>query len=254
VQIFETTPVEAIEQGTARTPGGDVTADIVVRATEAYTGTLPGQHRTLVPVYSLMIATEPLPSVFWDSVGWQGRETFTDARHLLIYSQRTADDRIAFGGRGAPYHYGSRIDDRFEREPAVFESLKHVVSSLFPAADRAQITHRWGGPVAIPRDWYSSVGIDLGARLAWAGGYVGDGVSTTNLAGRTLADLILERKTDLTTLAWVGHHSRRWEPEPLRWIGTNVGLRLADAADRLEARTGRRARMLEGILGRLTSH
>jgi glycine/D-amino acid oxidase-like deaminating enzyme len=254
VQIFETTPVEAIEQGTARTLGGDVTADIVVRATEAYTGTLPGQHRTLVPVYSLMIATEPLPSVFWDSVGWQGRETFTDARHLLIYSQRTADDRIAFGGRGAPYHYGSRIDDRFEREPAVFESLKQVVSSLFPAADRAQITHRWGGPVAIPRDWYSSVGIDRGARLAWAGGYVGDGVATTNLAGRTLADVILDRKTDLTTLAWVGHHSRRWEPEPLRWIGTNLGLRLADAADRLEARTGRRARMLEGLLGRLTSH
>ena len=83
----------------------------------------------------------------------------------------------------------------------------------------ARITHAWGGALGVPRDWCASVGLDRSTGLAWAGGYVGDGVSTTNLAGRTLRDLVLGHDTDLTRLPWVGHRSRKWEPEPLRWLG-----------------------------------
>ena len=83
--------------------------------------------------------------------------------------------------------------------------------------------------------------------FAWGGGYVGDGVATANLAGRTLADLILERDTDLVTLPWVDHSWRTWEPEPLRWIGINAGLRMAKWADRSEERTQRTSRL--GTLG-----
>ena len=251
VRIFEDTAATAIELGAVRTERGRMSARVVVRATESYTATLPRMRRLLTPVYSLMIATEPLPDAFWQAVGWSGRETVTDGRHVLIYAQRTADDRVAVGGRGAPYHFASRIKDSFDRDEAVFAEIERVLKSLMPAAKGARVTHRWGGPVGIPRDWYTSVGFDPTTGVAWAGGYVGDGVATTNLAGRTLTDLILDRSSDLTTLPWVNHRSRNWEPEPLRWVGMNLGFRLAAAADRTENRTGRPSRRGR-LVGRLT--
>ena len=245
VRVFEHSPVTAIEPGgdgrrpRARAAGGTVRADVVVRAVEGWTPTLPGQRRTLAPVYSLMVATEPLPGSFWAGAGLARRETFADHRHLIIYGQRTADGRLAFGGRGAPYHFGSAIRPRFDVEPKVHEALRRTLVELFPAAADAVVTHRWGGPLGVARDWYTSVGLDRGTGIAWAGGYVGDGVSTTNLAGRTLADLITGVDSDLVHLPWVGRRSRRWEPEPLRWLGVNAGLWAMQVADRSEARRGK---------------
>ena len=242
VKLFEGTEVRSIEPGAARTPAGVVRAGHVVRATEGYSPALPGLHRAIAPVFSLMIATEPLGSDQWDKLGLARRETFSDFRNVIIYGQRTADDRLAFGGRGAPYHFGSRIRPRFDREPAVFAKLERVLAELFPAIAGIGVTHRWGGPLGIPRDWCASVGLDRSTGLAWGGGYVGDGVGTSNLAGRTLADLILGKDTELVRLPWVDHRSRPWEPEPLRWLGVNGALRLALLADRSEARTGRPSR------------
>jgi glycine/D-amino acid oxidase-like deaminating enzyme len=251
VTVYEQTRVTEISPRRVRTSGGQVKADVVVRATEGYTAQIHAHHRTLAPLYSLMIATEPLPGTFWDAVGWNGRETFSDGRHLIIYGQRTADDRIAFGGRGAPYHFGSRVRDGFDRDPATFAELARVLQALFPALDGVKITHEWGGPLGVPRDWYSSVGFEPTTGLAWAGGYVGDGVGTANLAGRTLADLILRQDTELTRLPWVGHRSPPWEPEPFRWLGINAGLHLTAGLDRTEARTGKRSRWRERILDRI---
>ena len=171
---------------------------------------------------------------------------------MIIYGQRTADDRMAFGGRGAPYHFGSAIRPEFDRDATVHESLRSTLVELFPALAGAAITHRWGGPLGIARDWFPSVGLDRTTGLGWAGGYVGDGVSTTNLAGRTLRDLVLGRDTAITSLAWVGHRSKRWEPEPFRFAGINAGLRLAASADRAEERTGHatwRSGALERMVG-----
>jgi glycine/D-amino acid oxidase-like deaminating enzyme len=196
-----------------------------------------------VPVYSLIIATEPLPEAVWEQIGLRRRETFSDHRHLIIYGQRTADDRLVFGGRGAPYHFGSRIRPAYDRDEGVFALLRAALTDLFPVLRDSEVTHAWGGALGIARDWTASVGLDPATGLGWAGGYVGDGVSTTNLAGRTLADLVLGRDTELTRLPWVGHHSRSWEPEPLRWLGINVGLHAMSWADREEARTGRQSRI-----------
>ena len=207
------------------TDRGVVTARHVVRTTEAWTATLPGSRRDVVPVYSLMVATEPLPATFWARAGLSGGTTFSDHRNLVVYGQRTADDRLVFGGRGAPYHFGSRIDPAFDRDGSVFTGLRTAVTDLFPDLAGHAFTHTWGGPLGIARDWRASVGLDAGTGIAWAGGYVGDGVGTTNLAGRTLADLLLGRDTELTRLCWVGHRSPRWEPEPLRWLGVNAGSR-----------------------------
>jgi glycine/D-amino acid oxidase-like deaminating enzyme len=234
------------------TASGTVRAQAVVRATEAWTSQLPSSRRDVVPVYSLMVATEPLPASFWARAGLNHGETFTDARHLIVYGQRTADDRLAFGGRGAPYHFGSAIAPSFDRSPAVFTALHRTLEELFPALRGHRFTHGWGGPLGIPRDWHASVGLDPETGLAWAGGYVGDGVGTTNLAGRTLTDLILGRDTGLTGLPWVNHRSPRWEPEPLRWLGVNAGLRAMTAADAEERRTGRAslaARLMSPLIG-----
>jgi glycine/D-amino acid oxidase-like deaminating enzyme len=232
---------------------GDVRAPHVVRATEAFTAQLAGHHRTVIPVYSLMLATEPLPADVWAQVGLAARETFNDGRHMVIYGQRTADDRLAFGGRGAPYHFGSRIRPDYDRVPAVHAGLWRTLTGLFPAVAPHAVTHRWGGPLGIPRDWYASVGLDRRSGMAWAGGYVGDGVGTSNLAGRTLADLITGHESPLTALPWVNHRSPRWEPEPLRWLGTNGGLAVMTSADSTEARTGRPARRAEAF-GRFVGH
>ncbi len=248
--IYEQTRASAIEPGVVHTERGTLRADVVVRATEGYTPRLAGQRRAIAPVYSLIIATEPLPQATWDEIGLADRETFADYRHLIIYGQRSADGRMVFGGRGAPYHFGSRIDASYDRVPAVFAALQRTLGELFPVLRDVEITHRWGGPLGVARDWHASVGLDRITGLAWAGGYVGDGVSTTNLAGRTLADLILHNDSPLADLPWVGHRSPRWEPEPLRWLGANAGLRAMTWADAAEARNGRSSR-LAGAVNRL---
>jgi glycine/D-amino acid oxidase-like deaminating enzyme len=242
VEVFERTPAQEIAPGRVITPAGTVRARYVVRATEGYTPRLPGLKRAIVPVYSLMIATEPLPESAWAQIGLAGRPTFSDLRHLVIYGQRTADGRLAFGGRGAPYHLGSAIRPSFDRVPAVFDALRQTLGELFPALGDARVTHQWGGPLGVPRDWCASVGLDPATGLAWAGGYVGDGVATTNLAGRTLADLITGADSELVRLPWVGHRSQSWEPEPLRWLGLNAGLQVMSFADRQEDRSGQPSR------------
>jgi glycine/D-amino acid oxidase-like deaminating enzyme len=258
VRIYEHTEVIDIVPGGSgrgpivRTTAGAVTANVVVRALEAWTPTLPRTARTLVPVYSLMVATEPLSDEFWGAAGLGGRATFTDYRHMIIYGQRTADGRIAFGGRGAPYHFGSAVRPSYDGTPAVHRLLRQTLVELFPALRSARFTHAWGGPLGIPRDWHSSVGLDRSGGIAWAGGYVGDGVATTNLAGRTLADLITGADTGLTALPWVNHRSPDWEPEPLRWLGVNAGLlamKLADHAEGSKGRPSRLATRMERLLG-----
>ncbi|WP_200807946.1 FAD-binding oxidoreductase [Demequina sp. NBRC 110056] len=252
VTLYEGTEVTALEPHRVTTPGGTVTADVVVRATEGYTAGLPGYERAVAPVYSLMIATEPLSDQVWERIGLAERETFSDYRHLIIYGQRTADGRMVFGGRGAPYHFGSATHPRFDSDATVFRLLQDTLVELFPSLADARITHRWGGALGIARDWEASVGLDSDTGLAWAGGYVGDGVTTTNLAGRTLRDLILGQDTELTALPWVGHRSHAWEPEPLRWLGVNAGLttmRLADGEERLTRRSSLLARAMAPLTG-----
>jgi glycine/D-amino acid oxidase-like deaminating enzyme len=242
VSVFERTPVLRIDPGRLVTASGTVRARYVIRATEGYTARLPGLRRTVAPVYSLMIATAPLPESVWDEIGLASRPTFSDLRHLIIYGQRTADGRFAFGGRGAPYHLGSAVRPSFDRVPAVFAALRRTLAELFPVLGDVEVTHGWGGPIGVPRDWCASAGLDRATGLGWAGGYVGDGVSTTNLAGRTLADLVTGTDSELTRLPWVGHRSPAWEPEPLRWLGVNAGLQVMSWADREEARTGHPSR------------
>jgi glycine/D-amino acid oxidase-like deaminating enzyme len=245
-------PGSAAARPSVVTDRGVVRADVVVRATEAYTRDLPGMRRVMVPLYSLMVATAPLESAVWQSIGLRRYETFADDRRMVIYGQRTTDDRIAFGGRGAPYRFGSGIDPATESRSDVHDRIADALVELFPQLDGVEITHRWGGVLGVPRDWRPSVGLDRSTGLAWAGGYVGEGVAAANLAGRTIADLVVRPDSELVALPWVQHRSRRWEPEPLRWAAINGARRLAGWIDDRESdqgRTPRLASVLDRIVG-----
>jgi glycine/D-amino acid oxidase-like deaminating enzyme len=254
VSIFEQTEVTDFASHHVSTVRGDVEASIVVIALEGYGASLKKIHRDVLPLYSLMIATEPLEDGMWDEIGIRHGQTFTDYRHLLIYGQRTADNRFAFGGRGARYHWGSTIRQEYDRSPRVFGHLKAALNDLFPVVrGKLTVSHSWGGPIGVPRDWHAHVGLDRQTGIATAGGYVGDGLSTTNLAGRTLADLITGTESSLTELPWVNHESPRWEPEPLRFVGANLGMLATEFAD-IEERVARHSSIAAKLVAPLTGH
>jgi glycine/D-amino acid oxidase-like deaminating enzyme len=254
VQIYEQSPVTEISQGRATTKSGTVTAPIVLRATEGFTAALPGLRRRWLPMNSSMIATEPISADLWAGIGWDGRETVGDTAHGFFYAQRTVDDRIAIGGRSVPYRYASRTDVDGRVPERTIRHLGRVLHDVLPQVRDVPIVHGWCGVLAVPRDWEASIVLDRATGLGWAGGYVGHGVTATNLAGRTLADLVLNQRTPLTELPWVGHRSRNWEPEPMRWLGVR-GLYIAyKVADWQEARGGAGtspiARVADAITGR----
>ncbi|MFG3286764.1 NAD(P)/FAD-dependent oxidoreductase [Streptomyces sp. NPDC048111] len=239
VRVYESTPVTEIRPGHAVTPYGTVRAPYVLRCTEGFTASLKGRRRTWLPMNSSMIATEPLGPEVWDAIGWAGRETLGDMAHAYVYAQRTADDRIALGGRGVPYRFGSRTDNDGRTQPATIEALRDILVRFFPQLAGARISHAWSGVLGVPRDWCASVTLDRTTGLGWAGGYVGSGVATANLAARTLRDLVRQDSgqagpTALTALPWVNHKVRMWEPEPLRWVGVRGMYALYRGADRRE--------------------
>jgi glycine/D-amino acid oxidase-like deaminating enzyme len=241
VTVHERTAALELEPGRVRCAGGTVRAGTVLRATESYTTQLPGERLRYLPLYSLMIATEPLPDAVWDELGWRDGLLIMDYRHLFFYAQRTTDGRIALGGRGAPYRLKNPISEQNERNADVRHRLEATIARHFPAAAGAAITHHWGGPLAVPRDWCMSIHFDRATGLGWAGGYSGHGVVSANIAGRTMADLVLNRQSDLVTLPWVGHRNRRWEPEPARFLASRAIVRILADADEYEQRTGKRA-------------
>jgi glycine/D-amino acid oxidase-like deaminating enzyme len=241
VEIYEATPVSAIEPApgqegaVARTEFGDVRARSVLRCTEGYTAALPGLRRALLPMNSHMVVTEPLDGAAWQEIGWAACETLGDEAHAYMYAQRTADGRIALGGRGVPYRFASATDHLGMTDQSTVAALTGVLRRLFPAAAGAQIAHAWCGVLGVPRDWCATVTYHPASGLGWAGGYTGHGVAAANLAGRTLADLVTGEPSSLTRLPWVGHRSRAWEPEPARWAGVHGLYALYRLADRLES-------------------
>jgi glycine/D-amino acid oxidase-like deaminating enzyme len=238
VRLYEDTTVTSIEPGIARTDRGDVRAGSVLVCLEGFTASLPSHRRSVLPLNSAMIVTDPLPERIWDEIGWAGCELLGDAAHAYMYAQRTADGRIALGGRGVPYRFGSRTDNWGTTQRATIEQLTQILHSMFPQTREVGIDQAWCGVLGVRRDWIPTIGYDPGSGLGGAGGYVGSGVATTNLAGRTLRDLILGQPTELTGLPFVNRHGRNWEPEPLRFIGTQLVYGLYRAADRHETSTG----------------
>lgn len=251
VKIFEQSPAEHVGPKVVQCRNGRVSADVVVRATESYTIRERAERRSFLPLYSLMIATEPLPQETWDELGWRDGLGVSDIRHLYYFAQRTLDGRIALGGRGAPYRLTNPISPRNEQDAGVHRRLRETLREAFPAASQARITHHWGGSLAVPRDWCMRTTFDRRTGLGFVGAFGGHGVVAANISGRTMRDLILNHTTDLTSLPWVGHHTRNWEPEPIRFVASRLIVKTLDASDAYEERTGkpaRRARLVAPFL------
>lgn len=253
VPIFEGTAVTAFEKGRVTTDRGTVRAPVIIRATEGFTAGLPGEERTWLPLNSAQIVTEPVPDALWEQIGWEGHELLGDAAHAYCYAQRTREGRITMGGRGVPYRFGSQTDVNGQTQQATIEALHAILTRLLPQTKSLRIDHAWCGVLGVPRDWCTTAGFDRQTGIGWAGGYVGLGVSSSNLAGRTLADLVLGRDTALTGLPWVNRTVRKWEPEPFRWLGVHSMYQLYRIADEREfaglAQTSRLAAIADAITG-----
>ncbi|WP_175839109.1 NAD(P)/FAD-dependent oxidoreductase [Burkholderia anthina] len=251
-RIYEHSEVTAIGSGFVRTAAGSVVAQTVVRATEAFSCQQSDHRRSVIPLYSLVLATEPLPLALRQSLRLDHRLAFNDMRHLRVYGQVTAEGRLVFGGRGAPYQWGSRMSDGDDQIGNAHAKIHASMVECFPELADAAITHRWSGALGVSRDWCPTVSMDARSRIAWAGNYVGDGVATSNLAGRILRNLILDVDEPINRLPLVNHTSPAWEPEPLRWLGINSGLFAAgfsDAEEKLTRQPSRTARLLEKLTG-----
>jgi glycine/D-amino acid oxidase-like deaminating enzyme len=241
-EIYEGSGVRGIDSGTpvtVRTPHGEVVADIAVLALEAYLTKLPGWHRALLPVYSLIELTEPLSEAQLATINWRARMCVSSMRLTVDYLALTPDRRILVGGRGAPYRYGSALSTALENHRATHQGLQAMFRQWFPDLSNVRFTHSWGGVLGMPRDWVPQVRLDHGQGLAVAYGYTGHGVATTHLLGRTLAELIAERPSERTELPLVGHESPRWEPEPLRWLAVRYVQQHLAGLDSRAARGGR---------------
>ena len=250
VRISEGTRVVEISSGRVATPDGVVTADKVVCATEGYSGPLLGD-RTVIPINSSMVVTEPLPDDCWDRIGWRDGECLSDSAHTFVYAQRTADGRIAIGGRGRPYRFRSGTGGSGDTHRRTVEELRGRLEQFFPGLD-FPIAHAWSGVLGVTRDWCAGVRWDPAARVGSIRGYAGHGVTATNLAARTVVDRAFERRTPLVDLPWNEHDSGRWEPEPLRWVGVHSMYRLFRLADDWEERRqSRRTSLLAEVGSRL---
>lgn len=248
VSIYEQSPVLGWRPGELSAPRARLAADTIILATEGYGTRLSGQERRLIPVHSMMVATEPLPASQLEALGFGRRYCFGNLDHVVTYGQRTADDRIAFGCRGR-YYFGSGVQGAFEPDDPEFERVRETLRRFFPDLGPLRFSHAWGGALGVSRSQRPAVCFDARRRIGWAGGYVGNGVAAAHLAGQTLAELVLGRDSERTGTPWVNppEAGRLWEPEPLRWLGFSAVRSLLERIDRREYE-GREGAALEQLL------
>jgi glycine/D-amino acid oxidase-like deaminating enzyme len=254
--IVEGTAVTNVRTGARpalETNRGTVGAGVVVLAGESYLSGLPGFTRAVLPIYSLIVITEPLTDAQLAEIHWTHRAVVHSQALTVDYLSRTQDGRVLFGGRGAPYHYGSAIRPEFDRHRPTHERLRQSIVEWFPSLAGVRTTHAWGGTVGVPRDFIPTMAYDRATGIATSHGYTGEGVAATNLGGRVLADLITGAESELTRLPMVNHRTRAWEPEPFRFLAARY---LQYASLKLDERGARSGRPLTGrtLAERLIGH
>jgi glycine/D-amino acid oxidase-like deaminating enzyme len=229
VELYERSPVIDWQPGQVRTAQARVTADWVVPAIEGYAATLSPLGNHQLPVQSLIVATEPLPADVWAGIGLERGQAFSEFSRQVTYGQRSLDDRLIFGARGG-YRFGGRLRSDFSLTEEELGLRRYLMGEIFPQLRSVRFSHSWGGNLGMARRFQPHMLRDSRSRIALSGGYGGEGVGASNLGGRTLADLILGRDSELLRQPWVlsdNPISRlpRWEPEPCRWLGYNAIIR-----------------------------
>jgi len=229
VPIYENTAATDWRSGLVSTAQGQIRSRWVVPAVEGYAANLPPLGRYQLPVQSLIVATEPLPASVWDEIGLSEGQAFGESSRQVTYGQRSMDDRLVFGARGG-YQFGGRLRENFDLTESEVQLRRYLFGELFPQLKKVRITHSWGGNLGMARRFHPHMLCDPASGIALSGGYGGEGVGASNLGGRTLADLILQRDTPLVRQPWVIRGRslnalKGWEPEPCRWLGYNAIVR-----------------------------
>jgi len=240
VKIFEHSPVQTINKNELVCVNARVRADTILLATEGYSAGLSEHKQRLIPIHSMMVATEPLTQKQIDELGFSARYTFANSDRVTTYGQLTADNRLAFGCRGN-YLFASGIQHNFKPNDPEFELVRNTLLRFFPTLQGVRFTHAWGGAMGVSRSLRPSVNFDKDRRFGWAGGFFGNGVASTHLAGQTLADLVTDKNSERLNTPWVNptHANRHWEPEPLRWLGVHSTRTLMGIADRFDYQGGK---------------
>lgn len=216
IDFFENTPVTNFKQGAIYTKDRKIDSDAIICCTEGYSGPLLGK-RSVIPINSSIIATNVLPSDFWEKANWNNNELLGDLAHQFIYAQRTEDNRIIIGGRGAPYQYNAKTSGHGHLDANTQKQLLNRLQFFFPNY-KFDVDYAWKGSLGVTRDWCPTVTYNPNSNVGYIYGFAGHGVGPTNLAARTMVDRILGKSTDLTKLPWNEHKSPKWEPEPFRWL------------------------------------
>ena len=250
VMIYEQSSVSEIRDKQVEVNGFNVNCTFSIRATEAFTPRKWMGNRQ-IPIYSLMVATEPLSNEVVKEIRNTQRATFQEACHLITYAQITGDNRLALGGRGVRYKLFSRLSERSEIDNRMHSALEKRARSWFPQITDAKFEYRWGGAVALTRRWQAYLNFDRASGRAEIGGYVGDGVTLSYLVAKTLAEKMSNIKT--ANLPFIDQGIGRWEPEPIRYLAVNAGFKatvLADYEEKITNRPSLLASIIDPLINR----
>lgn len=239
--IFEMTPVTHIERTAAAllltTPAGKVSADKLVVATNAYSRQVPDTRRLQTrqfPLWTYQVVTERLSEPQWESIGWRERQSFGDNRQMLHYFRPTVDGRIVMGGGDAIVYRQAPTDE--QPSPMSWEHCEAHLKWIYPQLRDVRIDYRWGGPVSVNADMVPEIGFVGDERIVYSGGCFGHGVALTHLNGRTIADLLNGRKTELTDFWIVNRQSIGMTSDTLSYLAGRTARQALKAWDWWEER------------------
>lgn len=245
VDIYERTPVRRVEPlggaVTVVTPHGRVRAAKVVLATNAYSRSIEGLPKLRprqVPVWTFQVVTEPLSAAEWASVGWKNGQSLEDNRQLVHYFRPTVDGRITMGGGNITVPWSESFDHDFA--PRIWRHCEEHLKWLFPQLAHVRIAYRWGGPVSVTPDITPEIGFIGDRRVIYSIGCCGHGVSLSHLNGRLIADLVADKRSDLTDFWIVDRKALSWQLQPLAWCGGSLVHRGLQVWDAIEERSLRR--------------
>lgn len=214
--------------------GGDIIADKVLMATNAFTSPLKKVRRSIVPIWDYQIATEPLTEKQLERIGWgQSRHALSDYRNMFHYFRMTKDNRITYGGGGLVRYYFNRgIDKKYSDVPRIYERLAEEFFETFPQLDDVKFSNKWGGIIATSTRFCMVPGSDYDGRLAWSVGYTGSGVGPTRFGARVAIEMLGYQPSDILDMQFITRKALPWAPEPFRWFGvkfTQLALVRADS-------------------------
>ena len=242
VAIFEKSPVVDLTKSgnkiVVSTQNGQVSADRVVIATNAFNPVLKKIRRYVIPVYDHVLVSEPLSSSQLQSLNWSNRQGVGDSGNQFHYYRLTKSNRVLWGGYDAHYYFGNRMGSEVENNDQTCGMLAEHFFETFPQLEGLSFTHKWSGPIGTTTRFSCTWGASHQGQVVWAVGYTGLGVGATRFGAQVALDLVDGIDTERTELEMVRKDPFPFPPEPFRWLGVQLTSTMMKRSDRNEGRRG----------------